>query len=266
MSSIEFNRPVGASPAPELRVNLVNMRQTLETILHRARTREGFTLFTVNLDHIVKLGRNRLFREAYQRADLITADGWPIVWIMQRDGYALERTAGADLLEPVCAQAAEFAMPVYFVGPGPVSQAAGLDILRNRYPGLIVAGAETPLLPATLEPAIVEPIAERLAASGACVCVLSLGAPKQELLADALRRRCPDVGFLCVGAALDFISGHAVRAPKWMQRAKLEWFWRMINDPVRLTLRYADCALALFKLFLPGVFRNNPHLRLVERE
>mgnify|MGYP001765603407 CR=1 FL=1 len=265
MSSIEFDPALGATTAPELRVNLANMRQTLDMIVARARRREGFTLFTVNLDHIVKIGSNRLFREAYERADFVTADGWPIVWIMQRDGYALERTAGADLLEPVCARAAEHAMPVYFVGPGAASQAAGIDVLRQRYPGLIVAGAEAPQLPAALDAASVEAIAQRLGASGARVCVLSLGAPKQELLADALRARCPDVGFLCVGAALDFISGHAARAPMLLRRARLEWFWRMINDPRRLTLRYAACALALFKLALPGLFRNNPHLRLAER-
>ena len=133
MSSIEFDPALGATTAPELRVNLANMRQTLDMIVARARRREGFTLFTVNLDHIVKIGSNRLFREAYERADFVTADGWPIVWIMQRDGYALERTAGADLLEPVCARAAEHAMPVYFVGPGAASQAAGIDVLRQRY-------------------------------------------------------------------------------------------------------------------------------------
>ena len=261
MSSIELRSEDG----PELRVNLVSMRHTLETITNRLRAGQGFTLFTVNLDHIVKLGQSRSFLDAYQRADLVSADGWPIVWVMQRAGYQLERTAGADLLEPVCRQAAELSRPVYFVGPGPASQKAGVETLKARYPGLIVAGAEAPQLPAILDEATLSAMAERLRASGAKLCVLSLGAPKQEVLADALRERCPDVGFICVGAALDFISGHAVRAPMWMRRAKLEWFWRMINDPRRLATRYALCAFALVKLLAPGAFRNNPRLSIGDR-
>ena len=92
-----------------------------------------------------------------------------------------------------------------------------------------MAGAETPRLPQTLNPAALDALAQRINASGARLCFLSLGAPKQEVLADALASRCPAVGFLCVGAALDFISGDVRRAPLWMRRGKLEWFWRLAS-------------------------------------
>ena len=205
--------------ASELRVNMVNMRRSLDAIIGSALARKGFTFFTVNLDHMVKLGQSGPFRDAYARADYITADGWPIVWLARgpdrrktarpgsvdrRKAPNLERTTGADLLEPMCREAARHGLPLYFIGPSPASQAAGLRILKDRYVGLTVAGAETPQLPAELDAATVDALAARLAQSGARVCVVSLGAPKQEVLADALHRRCPDVGFLCVGAALDF--------------------------------------------------------------
>lgn len=265
MSSIELSRPTDAVSAPDVLVNLVSMPQTLQTIAQRAMTRQGFTLFTVNLDHIVKLGVSAPFRAAYARADFVSADGWPIVRVMRRAGHDVERTAGADLLEPTCRLAADHGFPMYFVGPGPASQAAGLTILGQRFPQLRIAGAETPNVSEPLDPEFVAETARRINESGARLCVLSLGAPKQELLADALHARCPEVGFLCVGAALDFISGHAVRAPLWMRRARLEWFWRMINDPLRLTTRYALCALALAKLAAPGLFPAAPRLRLADR-
>lgn len=265
MSSIELSRSAAMSGAPEVLVNLISMPQTLQTISQRALARQGFTLFTVNLDHIVKLGSSETFRAAYARADFVSADGWPIVWVMKRAGHDVERTAGADLLEPVCRLAADNGLPMYFVGPGPASQAAGLDVLRQRYPRLGIAGAETPKVVEPIDPQLVAGMAQRINASGARICVLSLGAPKQELLADALRRSCPEVGFLCIGAALDFISGHAIRAPLWMRRAKLEWFWRMINDPRRLTSRYALSALALAKLATPRLFPAAPRLRIAER-
>ncbi|MFV0281415.1 MAG: WecB/TagA/CpsF family glycosyltransferase [Rhodoblastus sp.] len=263
----------------ELRVNMVNMRRALEAIVGSARARKGFTLFTVNLDHVVKLDQSAPFREAYARANYITADGWPIVWLARgpdrrktprpgsvdrRKPVNLERTTGADLLEPLCREAAKHGLPLYFVGPGAASQTAGLRILQDRYPGLIVAGAETPQLPAELDAETVASLGGRLAQSDARICILSLGAPKQELLADALHRACPDVGFLCVGAALDFISGHSVRAPLWVRSIGMEWFWRMIGDPRRLVGRYIGCGFALVKLAVPSVFKNALRLRVVE--
>ncbi|MDE2364546.1 MAG: WecB/TagA/CpsF family glycosyltransferase [Hyphomicrobiales bacterium] len=281
MSMIELDPVSTPTVAPQLRVNLVDMRAALDVVLARARARKGFTLFTVNLDHVVKLNRSRPFRDAYARADFITADGWPIVWLARgadrrktpRDGSkdrrrpaALQRTTGADLLEPMCREAAKHGLPLYFVGPGEVSQAAGLEILVGKYAGLRIVGAETPLLSSRIDEGVIDAMAARIGAVGARVCIVSLGAPKQEVLADALRKRCPDVGFLCVGAALDFISGHAQRAPDWAQRVGMEWFWRMAGDPRRLVGRYAGCAIALIKLSLPSIFRRSPRLQVVDGE
>lgn len=269
------------SEASELRVNMVNMRRALDAIIGSALARKGFTFFTVNLDHMVKLGQSGPFRDAYARADYITADGWPIVWLARgpdrrktpRPGSAdrrktpsLERTTGADLLEPMCREAARHGLPLYFIGPSPASQTAGLRILGDRYPGLIVAGAETPQIPSEIDEAVADDICARLTKSGARVCVVSLGAPKQEVLADALHRRCPDIGFLCVGAALDFISGHSIRAPVWVQHAGMEWFWRVIGDPKRLAGRYIGCGFTLVKLALPSIFKGVPQLRVVDPE
>ena len=238
-------------------INLPTLRAATEAALARAKAGQGFALFTLNLDHLVKLRASPDFAAAYGRASLVTADGWPIVWLAQRLGARAERASGADLVLPVCEGAERQGSSIYFVGPGPQAQGAALDILKARFPTLKVAGAEAPVFPAAetaadLAAFDLDALADRITASGAELCFLSLGAPKQELLADALSRRCPTVGFLCVGAALDFISGTVRRAPLWMQRGKLEWFWRLVNDPKRLTARYARCGL----LFLGLVARR----------
>jgi exopolysaccharide biosynthesis WecB/TagA/CpsF family protein len=278
MSSVEFNSESGSPPLSDLRVNIANMTQALGAIDRRARAKEGYTLFTINLDHLVKLKKDRRFREVYERADFITADGWPIVWHLQRgdrrrvtrpgqkERRRLERTTGADLIAPVCAHAAEHGFPLYFVGPSAASQSAALDILRARHPSLNVAGAESPRLSSPFGEGAVDALAARIAKSGARLCVISLGAPKQELLADALHKKLPDVGFLCVGAALDFISGHAVRAPVWLRRLKLEWMWRLASDPARLAGRYARCAGAFLNLVSAGPSRKGLSLRLIDSE
>ncbi len=231
-------------------INLPTLQAATDAALARAKAGRGFALFTLNLDHLVKLRTSPDFAAAYASAALVTADGWPIVWLAQRQGAHPDRASGADLVLPVCEGAAAQGSSIYFVGPGPQAQAAALDILKARFPALTVAGSEAPKFPAAetaaeLAAFDLDGLADRINASGASLCFLSLGAPKQELLADALSRRCPKVGFLCVGAALDFISGTVQRAPLWMQKSKLEWFWRLLSDPRRLTARYARCG-ALF--------------------
>lgn len=250
----------GRMAVADLKVNVANMRDALGAIAMRAQAGQGYTLFTANLDHLVKLRTDRRFREAYHRADLVTADGWPIVWRIKQDGHDLQRTTGADLLEPVCRQAAEQGLPVYFVGPGAQSQALALDALVKRLPGLAIAGAETPRFADRLADEALEAMAARIKLSGARVCIVSLGAPKQELLADMLHARCPGVGFLCFGAALDFVSGHAARAPGWMRRSGLEWSWRLIRSPRRMAGRYARCAVSFLALALPRLFPFAPRL------
>jgi exopolysaccharide biosynthesis WecB/TagA/CpsF family protein len=238
-------------------INLPTLQAATDAALARARAGRGFALFTLNLDHLVKLQTSPDFRAAYASAALVTADGWPIVWLAQRQGAHPMRASGADLVAPVCEGAERQGSPIYFVGPGPQAQAAALDILKARFPRLAVAGAEAPRFPsgetaADLEAFDLDGLADRITASGAALCFLSLGAPKQELLADALSRRCPKVGFLCVGAALDFISGQVRRAPLWMQRGKLEWLWRLVSDPKRLTVRYARCGVLFLRLIARG--------------
>lgn len=245
-----------------VRINLPTLETAATAAIRRAEQGEGFTLFTVNLDHLVKLASNEAFRGVYRRATYVTADGWPVVWLAGRKNTQLERATGADLVEPLCQAAAARGLGVYFVGPGPRAQAGALEKLTQRFEGLRVAGAEAPQLPsgdsaAMLAAMDLDAMAQRINSSDARICFVSLGAPKQEILADALAARCPGVGFICVGAALDFISGEARRAPRWMQRGRLEWFWRLATNPRRLAIRYAECAM-LFLVLALGATSGQP--------
>jgi len=231
-------------------VNLPTVGKASAEVIRRALRGVGFTFFTLNLDHVVKLRASPTFHAIYRRATFVSADGWPIVWLARRRGANIERTCGADLVEPICAAAASQAIPTYFIGPGASAQAGAIGVLRARYPDLAIAGAEATEFSQSVGAVEGGALAARLNASGARLCFVCLGAPKQEILADALARQCPGVGFVCVGAALDFISGHARRAPVWMRRSGLEWFWRLISQPRRLAARYAECAYVFLLLAL----------------
>jgi exopolysaccharide biosynthesis WecB/TagA/CpsF family protein len=85
---------------------------------------------------------------------------------------------------------------------------------------------------------------------------LALGAPKQEMLAARGRELAPSVGFVSVGAGLDFLAGTQHRAPKWVQAIAMEWLWRLISSPARLVGRYARCFA-----ILPALMRDALALR-----
>lgn len=241
-----------------VRINLPTLAASVREALARAGRGQGFALFTLNLDHLVKLRNDPAFVHAYAAADLVSADGAPVVWLARREDRSVERAAGADMVEPLCAGAAKAGLGVYIVGPGPAAQATAIETLKGRHAGLNIAGAETPMVPADLSAFDVAALARRINASGARLCFLCLGAPKQELLAAALKPLCPAVGFLGVGAALDFISNKVVRAPGWMQRSGLEWVWRLMGDPRRLGLRYAQCAVLFAGLAVRALLKPAP--------
>jgi exopolysaccharide biosynthesis WecB/TagA/CpsF family protein len=250
-------RAIGAASRPivaGVSLNLGSLAEAVGEAMARTQRGEGYTFFTLNLDHVVKLRWSAAFRAAYRRATLVSADGWPVAWLANR-GVApgdsrIRRATGSDLVEPLCEVSARRGYPIYLVGPERGVQSAAMATLRQRHRGLRFAGAEAPQIAAGDPSFDYEGLASRISASGAKLCFLCLGAPKQELLADALSRHCPEVGFVCVGAALDFIATIAPRAPRWIRRSGFEWLWRLAHEPRRLAGRYLACAYILVLLGL----------------
>ena len=232
------------------RINVLNFRNLLTSVMTRVSSNNGFTLATLNLDHLVKLRDDEAFRSAYKRMTLVSADGAPVVKLGRRRTPGLERVAGADIIGPICKAAAQDGVRIYFFGSSPDKLQASSQILQAEHPGLIICGLEAPpqgfdiSSPAALE------CGARIAASGAQLCFICLGAPKQEMFADRLASLHPTIGFLCVGAALDFIAGSPKRAPLVLQRWGLEWTWRLFKEPRRLGWRYAQCAALFMQLSL----------------
>jgi len=262
MSGLFHDRPVTAraadltegNHAPEpiavfdaARVNIGRQADLVHLVTFDALTGRGGTVFTLNLDHLVKLEHDPAFRAAYDQATYVSADGAPVVAMARRQGAHLVRVTGADLVRPLCEAAALARIPVHFFGTTPETLATAETVLRCEYPRLIVAGLESP--PFGFSPFGIDAraAAERIASSGARICFIALGAPKQEIFAEFARRWAPGVTFVCIGAALDFIGGGQSRAPQAFQAAGLEWLWRLIHDPRRLTKRYALSALYLVR-------------------
>lgn len=222
---------------------------------------EGFALATLNLDHLVKLQRDAAFRAAYAAQDLVTADGNPVVWLSRLAKRPVSLVPGADLVVPMAELARNMGVPIGLAGSTEAALAAAAEGLRARVPGVTIAAQIAPPMGFDPESPAADRLLDDLAASGARLVFLALGAPKQEILAARGRVRQPALGFASIGAGLDFIAGTQTRAPAWVRGAALEWVWRLVNAPSRLGPRYARCIA-----ILPGLTLSALRLRRAQND
>lgn len=232
-------------------ITLATPGDTVDAIVNAAIAGQSFSVTTLNLDHLVKLRRNPQFRSSYRQAKFVTADGAPVAWLARRACRGIERTTGADLVLPLAKAAADAELPVFLFGTTTgVLARAGTYLAAHTQNAIDIVGTVAP--PQGFDP--VGPEADDcldiIANSGAKLCFLALGAPKQEILAARAVERGIKVGFVSVGAALDFLAGTQVRAPKFLQNHGLEWSWRLATNPGRLAPRYMSCAVVFADILM----------------
>jgi N-acetylglucosaminyldiphosphoundecaprenol N-acetyl-beta-D-mannosaminyltransferase len=237
----------------DLTISALPLVETAALICQNAGSAAAQNVFTLNLDHVVKMRKDPNFRGAYTRAGLITADGFPIVLACRLQGKRVSRVAGSDLLAPIAAKAARSGKSIYLFGSSAQVLNKASRVLQERNAGLTIAGVLSP--PQGFDPAsgYARYCIEAIGESGADLCFVALGAPKQELFADRGKSLLPNISFVCIGAGLDFIAGAQVRAPDWMQKWNLEWLWRAAGNPRRLLYRYLLCMAALPRILARAV-------------
>ena len=228
-----------------IRINMPSRAALLAEARRRLRAGEGFALATVNLDHLAKMTASAEFARVYAAQDLVVADGWPVVALSRLAGRPVDLMPGSDLVLPLCALAAEEGAQVALVGSTEQALSDAARALQGQVPGLNIALSIAPSGVFDPEGEEADRILRQLAGAGVQLCFLALGAPKQESFAARGRRRAPAVGFASIGAGLDFLGGHQLRAPRWMRRVGLEWMWRMLSSPGRMVPRYARSAAVL---------------------
>jgi N-acetylglucosaminyldiphosphoundecaprenol N-acetyl-beta-D-mannosaminyltransferase len=206
---------------------------------------------------IMMCRENPAVKQAVNGADMVTADGMPVVWVQRRRGFPqAERVYGPDVMLALCAKTAGAGISHFFWGgqPGVADQLVGR--LKAQFPRLNVAGAYTPPV-ADLETRPDPAVIERLNAANAQIIWVGLGSPKQDLWMSLYRPALSAPLFIGVGAAFDMLSGVRSQAPRWMQRSGLEWLFRLAQEPRRLARRY----LVYNPLFVWHVLRESLDLR-----
>jgi N-acetylglucosaminyldiphosphoundecaprenol N-acetyl-beta-D-mannosaminyltransferase len=181
---------------------------------------------------------NPLVMQAVNGADMVTADGMPVVWVQRRRGNPqAERVYGPDVMEALFARTAGTGIKHYFWGGLPGVADTLVQRMQTRHPALKVAGVYSPPVSPVddkPDPAVVE----RLNDSSADVIWVGLGSPKQDLWMMRYRPALRAPLLIGVGAAFDMLAGVKSQAPRWMQRSGLEWVFRLAQEPRRLGRRY----------------------------
>ena len=195
-------------------------------------------LVTANVDFTTQAYQDADLRKIVFFADRVVCDGMPLVWLSHWLGHPLrERVAGSDMVPKLLEICGNDDCPVYFFGSDEATLLEAKKIVEARYPGLKVVGIDSPPHGAVIEWDN-EALCAKMRASGARLLLVCLGCPKQERWICAHHHETGIALSIGVGASLDFITGKQVRAPRWMQKSGLEWFWRMSGSPARLMSRY----------------------------
>lgn len=246
--NVDVSEPPWLDIGPHLRINLTTAARAQALIAERLSGGRGFTLATLNLDHAVLLREPGPFRDAYALHSHVTADGMPIAWLARRQDPSVERVTGANLVMPAVRIAADSGAPVALIGATADVLDRAAEEMVAWAPGLVVSDRIAPSYPFDPFGAEADELIARLGTSGARLCLIALGAPRQEILAARIGQALPQTGVLSIGAGIDFVAGTARRAPAILRRTGLEWTWRLAQEPRRLGPRYWRCARALPRL------------------
>lgn len=249
-------------------VTALPFQDQISVMMRWAKARVSKVVCIANVHMLVEAYSSNQFSDVLSKADLITPDGMPLVWMLKLLGmWKQDRVAGLDVLVALCEQASVEGVSVFFLG----SQSSILEKMRVRlqaeFPNLKLAGMEPlPFRPLSEEED--QAIVQKLNQSGAGLLFLSLGCPKQEKwMAD--HKEKIDMVMLGLGGAFPVYAGIHRRAPFLIRSSGLEWLYRLLQEPKRLWKRYSSTIpifiyLAIKQLFVEAMaqisFFRNPDL------
>ncbi len=194
---------------------------------------------TANAQFVCLARAKRQFSELVSKADMVVADGMSVVAASRLLGLPCpERVAGVDLLVRLCERAAGTGASVYFLGGKPGKAEKTAMRLYAQFPALEVVGIDCPPMGFDKDPIQAAAVVARIASAAPDFLFVGFGAPKQEIWINRYADTLPVKTMIGVGGSFEMLSGEFPRAPEWMQRAGLEWLFRLGLEPGRLWKRY----------------------------
>ncbi|ADB36780.1 WecB/TagA/CpsF family glycosyltransferase [Spirosoma linguale] len=225
----------------------------IQTVISAARQRKSAYGCFANVHMVVEAVKDANFANAVNSSTWVTPDGVPLLWTLRAFyGLRQDRITGLDVLPALLEEAARNQLSVYFYGSTPSILEQCRVFCAERHPTLTIAGMYSPPFRALSREEEEQAIAN-INASGASIVFVSLGCPKQEKWMAAVSQQISAV-LLGIGGALPVLVGAQKRAPRWMQRSGLEWFYRLVQEPRRLISRYVTTNSLFVYYFLKGFY------------
>lgn len=252
----------GRAPLAGMELDRMTEADVIAAVLQALDHHRGGWVATPNVDICRAARRDPQLAAVMAGASLSVPDGMPLIWATRLRGDKLpERITGASLIFSLSEAAAASGRSVFYLGGLPGVPEAAAARLGARYPGLHVAGTDSPPFGFDTTAEGVAAVRTRLAAAAPDIVFVGLGFPKQEKLITAIAPALPRTWFVACGAAIPFAAQALPRAPVWMQHSGLEWAFRLRSEPRRLARRYLidDLPFAVGLLARCAVQRLRPH-------
>lgn len=238
------------------KVSRYDLQETVRLMSDAIQNRKKLRMAVTPVNCILWARKNERLREIYNSADIVTADGVPVVWASRMLKEPIRgRVTGLDLLPEFAKEAASKNYSFFFLGASEGVADSLAEALKNRYPDLEIAGTYSPPFAVRFSKEENERIVRMVNRSNADVLWVSLTAPKQDYwIARHFDKLNVSIA-IGVGAAFDVVAGNVRRSPAWMQKWGLEWLYRLIQEPRRLARRYLLEAPLFIPLILNQAFQ-----------
>ena len=216
-------------------VDALTMQQTIAMIDKAIIEKKPIHHVVINAAKVVNAQKDTVLRESIINCDIINADGQSIVWASRLLNQPLpERVAGIDLMNALVKLSAEKDYKIFFLGATEEVVTKVAEIYTSKFGKKVIAGYRNGYFKKEGEPII----AEQIANSGADILFVAMTSPKKEIFLNTYKQTIKTSFIMGVGGSFDVVSGFVKRAPKWMQKSGLEWFYRVIQEPRRMWKRY----------------------------
>lgn len=216
-------------------VHSLNMEQTVKIIDQSIRERHPLQHVVVNAAKLVNMQKDPVLRASVVNSDMINADGQAVVWASRILGKPLpERVAGIDLMTNLVALASHKGYRIFFLGAREEVVRQVVDRYSKEYSPAIIAGYRNGYYSKEQEPEIARLVAE----SGADILFVAITSPKKEIFLNTYKDVINVPFIMGVGGSFDVVAGITKRAPGWMQKSGMEWFYRVLQEPRRMWKRY----------------------------
>jgi N-acetylglucosaminyldiphosphoundecaprenol N-acetyl-beta-D-mannosaminyltransferase len=219
-------------------MGVVTEAEAVRAIVDAAQAGAGHWTITANLDHLRRYRRDPFQKGLIDEADLVVADGMPLVWASRLAGAPLpERVSGSSMVWAICEQASIRGLSVFLLGGDHGVAERAAEVFRDRYPGLEIAGTSCPPVGFENDPRELDRIQLQVTEAAPRIVFVALGFPKQDLLIRSLHEALPHASFLGVGISLSYAAGDLSRPPGWICQIGLEWAYRLAQEPRRVLVR-----------------------------